>query len=231
MADADDEQAELSEPVRPGGQDDRAAVVDEDPPELMHATWEELGVVEHADYLLFPDKLTRMLKNGTVDETPVMLRVPRDHEVRKARAWARSQAVDDGLDLDRDADLVQNLQDLHLLALAVRNSSAPYEALVPDPLRLERTYDKPCLTRLWKRVDVISHRLYPGEDELSPEEVVVLIARVAKERNIGPLVDYALAAQSTFVLYMVDRLLNLERARLSEELSDSSTPASSPPSK
>jgi hypothetical protein len=72
--------------------------------------WDSLGVEEHGGVLLLPVTIKRRNKTGGYDETPVMLRnVTNDHRF-KCRATAREYAARCKLDLDRDAELVDEIE-------------------------------------------------------------------------------------------------------------------------
>jgi hypothetical protein len=59
---------------------------------ILTKDWSELQAQEYADYLLFPEELLQRQKDGTFKRHPVMLRVPREHEMRQARIEARAWA-------------------------------------------------------------------------------------------------------------------------------------------
>lgn len=192
--------------------------------QLIGKPWGELEVLEHAGYLLFPDSIYKRGVNGKFDEVKVMLRLPRQHELRKARVQAREIARRDGLDLDRDRDLVGDIETMCILSMAVRNNTAPYEPMVPDPETLEKGYDRPALMQLWAKLDELHRVVDPAPHTISEEEMFALIAAVAKERSIAPLAVYAADLQANFVITMACMLNPLLESKLSSAPSDSSTP-------
>lgn len=184
---------------------------------LMRADWAGAGVIEFDDYLLFPDKLIRRRADGTWEEKGVMLRVPRENDLRKARVLARSLAASEKIDEATDRDMFVNLENLCVLAYAIRNNTPPFEPWQPEPLLLERQHDKVCLQGLWNKLDQLNEVLNPAPNQLSSGEIVALIAAIARSRNLGPLVVYGPGAQSSFVVSMADLLLNLVGSKLSSE--------------
>lgn len=184
---------------------------------LMTVDWNKMDAVEFADYLLFPDKLIRRRATGEWEETPIMLRVPRDHEMREARVAARALALKANLDLVQDRDLFVNLENLCVLAKSIRNTTEPHEQWEPDPLVLERRYDKVCLQSLWAKIDQLNEVLNPSPNQLGSHEIVALIVAIARSRNLGPLVAYGPGAQTSFVVSMADLLLRSVGSRLSSE--------------
>ena len=184
---------------------------------LMTTDWSELEMVEHSDYLLFPETLYRRRPGGEWEEKSIMLRVPRDRDLRQARVTARSLAVKEKISEERDKDLFSNLENMCILALCIRNDTHPYEAWEPDALTLEKKYDKVCLQHMWEKLERLNDILNPAPNQLSPGEIVALIVSIAKARHLGPLVVYGPGAQTSFVVSMADLLLNSVASKLSSE--------------
>lgn len=184
---------------------------------LMTTKWDDLEVVEHADSLLFPDVLVRRTSSGEWEETPVMLRPARERDLRQARVEARALAKKERIDEKDDRDLFVSLECMCVLARCIRNSTAPYEPWEPDPISLERRYDRACLQHMWTKLDKLSDVLNPAPNQLSSGEIVALIVAIAKARHLGPLVVYGPGAQTSFVVSMADLLLNLVGRKLSSE--------------
>jgi hypothetical protein len=185
--------------------------------QLLGKSWGELEVLEHAGYLLFPDNIYKRRKDGTFDSVKVMLRLPRQHELRKARVQARGIAVKDGIDLDRDRDLFGDVETVCILAMAIRNSTPPHEPMIPDPLELERDYDRACLMQVWAKIDALHRLVDPAPHEIGEREMFALVAAIAKERSIYPLAVYAADLQATFVVTMACLLNPLLEPKPSSE--------------
>lgn len=188
--------------------------------QLLSKDWGELEVLEHAGYLLFPDVLLRRQRDGSFKQEPVMLRVPREPDMRKARVEARAIFKKEGLDEKLDRVMFSNLESFCILAEACRNVSPPHEPWVPDARDLEKNYDKASLMQLWEKLERLNDVVNPAPEKISPQEMLVLLAAIAKERNIGPLAVYGSAAQTSFVVTMVDLLLSLSESKSSSELSE-----------
>lgn len=169
---------------------------------ILEKKWDEFEAEEYADYLLFPDELVKRKKDGTFERLPVMLRVPREHETRKARLDARAWAARDGLDPALDPDIFDNMDTMCTLSVAIRNTSAPYEAFEPDPSRLERIYDRPCLDAMWAKLGAYRSVLDPRPNALNEEETLAVIGVVAKTRNIGPLAALGGESQNNLIVSM-----------------------------
>ncbi len=192
--------------------------------QLVGKNWDEIETLEHAGYLLFPDKLYKRNRQGGLDEEPIVLRVPREHELRKARVQANKIAEDDGLDPDRDKDLVDNIETVCILALAIRNSTPPHEPWKPNPRELEKRYDRGALMQLWGKLDALTHVLNPAAGSITKEEMFALVAALAKERNIVPLHVYEPDVQASFIVTMAVQLMSFLVSKSSSASSEPSTP-------
>lgn len=164
---------------------------------------DDVEVLEHADYLLFPSTIYKRKTDGTFDEIPIFIRVPREHEMRKARALARQIMEADGLDWkDADADLFTNVETWVILSMAIRNISDPYEPYEPDVRILEKSFDKNSLMAVWAQLNAFSKLIDPRPDEISAPEVLGLIVAIARDGHTGPLAVYDSPAQSSFIVTM-----------------------------
>lgn len=171
---------------------------------LKTNTWgDEVEVLEHATYLLFPAHIRRRKTDGSFEETEVRLRVPREHEMRKARVKARMIMEEDKLDWkDADADLFTNVETWCILSMAIRSNSDPYEPHDPDPRSLEKRYDKNSLMAIWAKLDALSRIVDPRPGEISTGEILGMMVAIAREGNTGPLADYASPAQASCIVTM-----------------------------
>ena len=164
---------------------------------------DDVEVLEHADYLLFPSKIYKRRTDGKFDEIPVRIRVPREHEMRKARKQAREIMEKDGLDWkDADADLFTNIETWCTLSMAVRADTEPFEPHDPDPRSLEKRYDKNSLMAVWAQLNAFSRLINPQPDEISAPEVLGMIVAIARDGHTGPLAVYDSPAQSSFIVTM-----------------------------
>lgn len=169
---------------------------------ILEKKWDQFEAEEYADYLLFPDELVKRKKDGTFERTPVMIRVPREHETRKARVDARAWAAKERIDPALDPDVFDNMDTMCTLSVAIRNVTAPYEAFEPDPARLERIYDRPCLDAIWAKLGAYRSVLDPRPNALNEEETLAVIGVIAKTRNIGPLAALGGESQNNLIVSM-----------------------------
>lgn len=190
---------------------------------ILAKTWDELEVLEHAGYLLFRDVLQRRRTDGTFEKIPIRLRVARDNELRDARKEARVICEQDGLDPKLDPDLFDNVDTVCILARCIRNDTAPHEPMVPDPRDLEKLYDRASLKHLWARVEVYGELVNPRPEKISEADMFLMVAAIARERNIGPLAVFGSRAQNSYIISTAVLLQSLVDSKSSSESSDSST--------
>lgn len=175
--------------------------------EILEKSWGDLEPLEFNEYLLFPDFIHRRRRDG-VEQTAVMLRVPRMPDLRQCRLQARKLAQEEGLDPRLDKDMCDDLETLCILAQNIRNMTEPHEPWEPDPRELEKRYDKASLSQAWAKMSALQVVIDPAPNTISPAETLVLLARLAKEKNLGPLAVYSSDVQATFVTSMAAQLLS-----------------------
>lgn len=207
----------IDEPMTPA-RSDRIALLSK----LMATPWSDLAAVEHCGRLHFPEKVVRRKANGETEEIDVTICLPRPDELRWARVNARKAALEAGLDLDRDQDLVDDMENVHILARAIRNTSEPFEPWVPNPAELERDYDKRSLSQMWAKMNALVNIVDPRQTEMSKEELLAVIAAIAKTREIYPLHALGQHSQSHCIVTMAELCVTFLASTSSSEPSDSS---------
>lgn len=192
--------------------------------QLLEKDWGELEVLEVEGYLLFPAEIHKRRADGSFETIPVRLRVPREPNRRAARVSARKAALEQGLDLDRDKDLIQNLEDIHLLCDCLRDPKQPSIPFDPYPEEFEKIYDTKSIAALWEKLELLGTLVDPKPNTISKDEMYVLLAAIAKERNIAPLAVFGPDAQDFFIVTMADQLLSFMEPKSSSESSEPSMP-------
>jgi hypothetical protein len=158
--------------------------------ELGGRTWDELEVIEHADgQLMFPAVVRRREKTGKVVETKVRVRAPAPDDHFRARVDARKWMLELELDAKADEDLFKQLEQLCLLARAIRVFEDPHPQFA-KPSELSK-YDETCLQDIQEQINAFKDQLDPREPARTEEELWRVIFAVAREAHIGPLVDIA----------------------------------------
>jgi hypothetical protein len=192
--------------------------------------WEALGVQELAGVLYMPATIQRRTKEGGLEEVPVMLRNVTNEHRFASRRKAREMALAMKLDLDRDGDLITQLENYAILAFAIRDAKKPYDQHVIDAETLYRTYDTQSLLVVWGKYNVWVEMLDPRFGEMSLEQLWQTIVRIAREKNPSPLADMPGVAQFTCMVHMArEALLSPNRPSWLQP-PETSSAASSPPS-
>lgn len=194
-------------------------------PEFGGATWEELELVRHeSGRLLFADKLRRRNERGEVEEKPVRVWVPvpaDEVEARSdARVWFRSKPA---LDADRDKGLFDEMEQVCLLARAIRTHAAPH-AQFTTYTELAG-YDEGCLKDIQERINAYKSLIDPREPVTSDEAFWRMLAAVAKRGNILPLLDIVGHEQPSCIVRMAREALKSPTAPAWSRSAESSTPA------
>jgi hypothetical protein len=195
--------------------------------QLAGRKWSELEAAEHAGYLLFPEVILRRTKSGKFEERPVMIRIPRPPEMRAARARARRQFREDGLDPKDDRDLFSQFENVVILSEAIRSATPPHEPFEPDPLVLEKTYDLMSLRQVWEKLDAYVALIDPQPELLTREQFVAVVSAMAEGRSIVPLDVISSSARANCVITMAVLLQSFLGLSSSSRSSETSTPEGS----
>jgi hypothetical protein len=164
-------------------------------------TWAELDIVEHANgQLMFPAVIKRRLPSGELRENPVRVRVPSPDDEFEARKLARRELKRRELDEDRDKDLFEKIEQLEILALAVRTHAAPHAQF--QPARDYHDYDEGSLRAVQEQITQFKAELDPRDRVQTDDEFWRLVVDVARSASIGPLVDTDGRDQPLFVVRM-----------------------------
>ncbi len=199
---------------------------DEPIPELGNRTWAELEVIEgETGHILFKDQIRQRSPDGwrAVD---VRVRVTRPEDSLRARALARAWFAEMKLDPDRDLDTFQEMEQLCLLALALRTAKPPHAQLATHD-ELARGFDEGSLQDVLGRINVYKTLLDPRDSALTEDQIFAKIVAVAKRGHLGPLTDIAGHEQPSFLLRMAEEALRSPRVRSGLQSLETSTPAPS----
>lgn len=175
---------------------------------LTLENWNALGVQAHDNILHLPASIRRRDATGGISEQPIMLRNVTNHQRIKARVKSRELAVQLKLDVDRDKDLVDQLENYAILAFAVRDPKPPFDQHVPDAEELLRRYDNQSLFELWGRYDAWVEMLDPRFGSMDAEQLWRVIGQVAKDGNPAPLLSMPGTEQFTCITLMAREALH-----------------------
>lgn len=169
--------------------------------------WDALGVEEHAGVLHMPASIQRRNKKGGLDAVPVMLRNVTNAHKFSARTQARSYAVDTlHFDLDRDAALVDQIENYAILAYAIRDPKT-FDQHVPNVDALLRLYDTQSLLVLWGVYNTWIEMLDPRFGTMDGDQLWQVIVRIAREKTPAPLVAMPGYEQFTCMVLMAEQAL------------------------
>jgi len=173
--------------------------------------WDSLGIAEHAGILHMPASIKRRTSSGGVELTPVMLRNVTNQHRFLCRNKAREYAATMNLDLDRDSDMVKEIENYAILAYAIRDPKT-YDQHLPGVAELVLRYDAQSLVELWGVYNAWVEMLDPRFGELDDEQLWQVIARIAREKHIGPLVALVGVEQHSCIIAMASQALLSPRA-------------------
>lgn len=197
-------------------------------------TWAELEVLEHeAGQLMFPALLRRRDAKGAIVETKVRVRSPSAHDKLEARTEAIAWALKAKIDRKEDKDLFDQLEQICLLAKAIRTAEAPHgQFAIPQDLA---RYDDGCLKDIQEQVNIFEAELDPRLSIMSEEQLWRTAVSVAREASLRPLADIAGREHPIFVVRMALEACRSPTGRrwlrsFGISIPDSSNPESSEPS-
>src|ERR1044071_1253902 len=191
---------------------------------LVVKKWDELEALELEGRLFWPEVIRTRGKGGKVTEIPVMLRVLRKDERRKARLDAIESAGALKIDREKDPDLFDDLDTLCILARAIRDREPPYvQHMKAEDLGAK--YDERSLAELWGKYRVYEDLTDPRDALLTETQFWAAVGALGKVRDIRPLTEYESLSQNAFILRLVDLALTSPTFNSWFTSFESSTPA------
>lgn len=191
---------------------------------LVLDNWDAIGVIESGDGTLhMPFALKRRAKDGGISEERVWLRNITNLQRMKARVRAREWALSIGLDVERDRDLVDDLENYEILAYAIRDDSWVQHFQRGEDLF--KAYDGPSLQAAWSEYDAWVRMQHPGYGSWDGKAMWEVVARVKAQGSIAPLAVMPGFEQASCVLFMARAAYDSPRAPWSQPSSEISTPA------
>lgn len=196
-------------------------------PELGGRTWEELEVSRHTNgRLMFADELRTRDERGVVQVvTKIRVCVPQPEDEIEARVRAAALFAHKKLDRKLDAKLFDEVEQLCLLARAIRTYDEPHSQL-KDAEELAR-YDEGSLQDIQERINVYKAIQDPRDSDVSDDKFWRTVLVVGRTGNLLPLTDIGGREQHSFVLRMAREALLSPKGRSFAPSSETSTPAPS----
>ena len=168
---------------------------------LVLENWDQIGVEERDGILHMPASIKRRNAQGGVDETEVRLRAVSNAVKVRARVTARTWALKEKLDLDRDRDLVDMFEEYVILSVAIRDTDC-HTQHVPDPETLWREYEPASISELWGRYDAWVRMQHPSFGNWDGEKMWQVIARIKQRSDISFLAGMPGFEQASCILLM-----------------------------
>lgn len=166
--------------------------------------WQAIGVEEHGGALHMPARIRKRKADGSLDEVPVLLRNVTGPQRVRARVEARTWAKETGLDLDRDKDLVEQLENVAILAFVTRDPDGHTQHRI-DGRQLWKDYDPQSLDQLWAAYEAWTRMLHPSFGKWDAEQLWLVIARIKAGATLTPLAVMPGIEQASCVLLMAQQ--------------------------
>jgi hypothetical protein len=172
--------------------------------EVGGKTWAELEVVEGEDgHQLVRDCIREKVPGAErTRDVPVMVRIPRPMDLVTARVDARMAfAKHKALDADRDEDLFGEIEQLCILAKAIRTLGPPHAQLATWE-ELASRYEEGSIQEILGHVTVYRQMADPRLPIKTEDDLWLAVASVARAGHLGPLTGIAGPDQPSCVLFM-----------------------------
>lgn len=168
---------------------------------LVLENWDQIGVEERDGILHLPAAIKRRTKDGGLAETRVMLRAVTNRQRFTARTESRAWALRLQLDLDRDSDLVEMLEEYLILAFAIRDEDC-HTQHVPDGESLWKLYDPASIAEVWGRYDAWVRMQHPSFGTWDGEKMWQVIAQIRARSDVSFLAVMPGFEQASCILLM-----------------------------
>ena len=186
--------------------------------------WDALGVEEFDGELLLPTTIKKRSKSGALVGVEVMLKKPSFRQRTIARTRSRETAAKVyKLDLEKDKDLLDEIENFEMLAFGIRDKKPPHDQHVFDAQALLSTYETPSLSEAWGLLDKWADMLDPRYGEMTGEQLWEVIQEIGAKQNIAPLVGMRGFEQVTCIMLMAAEALLSPNAPSSVRSSETST--------
>lgn len=193
--------------------------------ELGGLTFAELEIVNHASgRLLFPEVLRRRDKTGKVIETKVRVWAPTPEDHIQARVDAREVASRRKLDRKEDRDIFEQIEQVCLLARAIRTYEAPHSQYCDaDELA---TFSEGSLNDIKEKINAFKAAEDPRHPEVDEENFWAIVQAVARGATLHPLTDIDGRAQFSCIVRMAREACRSPANKSSAPLPGTSIPVS-----
>lgn len=201
-------------------------------------TIEELKAIEHGGRVLIPEALRSIGPKGDEKLTPVMARIPTEHE----RALARVDAVAHVARLNGQAmgargqwtverarevigaEVFENIDTCAILARSLLEPEPPHgQAYLLEVLI--GSFPPAVLFAAYERLDFYARLFNPTFEAITEEQLWAAVSAIARVKNIGPLAGMRGSLQTAFIVRMAEELSSSRTRSSSSPSTETSTPA------
>ena len=175
---------------------------------MINKSWDDLKVIEHNEIerLLVPGVISKRKLDGTFETTDIMIRPLRENELRKCRTMARVIAKEDGIDEEKDKQLFENIEEICKLTFAIRETEHPHISVEDNPRHFEKKFDKHTIRDMVSQLDHANDLLNPRLSDLTENELMVIISKVATEENMRPFLLLEPGTAQKLIVFMASLL-------------------------
>lgn len=164
-------------------------------------SWAELEVLQHeSGRLTVPCELRKVAADGKVTATKVRIWAPAPDDHFQARVEAKVWFKKLQLELPADKDIFDQLEQLCLLARAIRTNEPPHSQFATA--QEIAAYDEGSLHDIQERVNAWKQQLDPRESVTTEEQFWKTLVQIAKLESASPLADIVGHEHHTFVVRM-----------------------------
>lgn len=169
--------------------------------ESLGMSWEDMEVVYHENgALMFPTAVRKRGRSGEVISEKVYVRVPVPVEHMMARPEAREWCKKKGVDVALDPHLLDHVEDLALLAKAIRDLKSHSQMYSLDEML---SLDEGSIRDIKERLNYFKDMLDPRDGIKNEEDFWKVVADVKRKKNLLPLADIVGHELPSFMLRTV----------------------------
>lgn len=177
--------------------------------ELSTVNFEALGVIEHDGKLHLPTKLRERTATGGIRETEILLMIPTNAQLERARLKSYEMFAEAGYDPEvnketntvRDQDRLDEIENYCILWFAIRDPDTKGQFEV-SPEELFSRFPANVMGEVWERFKMWVDVVDPRYGKLTDRQLWECTAAIAKGGNMLPLSVMLGPEQATCITVM-----------------------------
>lgn len=200
---------------------------------------EELNAIEASGRVLIPDAIRTIGAKGQEKLTPVMTRVPTEHErslarmdavAHVARLSGQVMGARQNWTVERAKEAVgvevfENIDSVAIVARCLLETEPPHGQFMLLEV-LIGSFPISTLFEMYERLDFYARLFSPLVEAIDEEQFWGAVAAIAGKRNLGPLAVMLGSLQSAFITRMAAELWSSRQQSSFSPSTETSTPAS-----